>query len=97
LSKRLCNGCYGRLLSLYEIKAGTAADDQKAEELAAALLSTVTLDLQQRAESIFRISEKRGLKMIGALRGSRATGRCLTTPEYRSNVFGETCDRQPKS
>jgi hypothetical protein len=52
-SKRLCNGCYGRLLSLYEIKAGTAADDQKAEELAAALLWAVTLDLQRQAESLF--------------------------------------------
>jgi hypothetical protein len=38
-SKRLCNGCYGRLLSLYEIKAGTAADDQRADELASALVS----------------------------------------------------------
>src|SRR3954454_24092716 len=25
-SRRLCNGCYGRLLSIYEIKAGTAPD-----------------------------------------------------------------------
>ena len=31
-SKRLCNGCYGRLLSLHEIKAGTSSDDQRAEE-----------------------------------------------------------------
>ena len=60
---RLCNGCYGRLLSLYEIKAGTAADDQKAEELAAALLSAVTLDLQRQAESLFRISEKRAERL----------------------------------
>jgi hypothetical protein len=37
-SKRLCNGCYGRLLSVYEIKAGTAADEQRAEDLSAALL-----------------------------------------------------------
>ena len=25
-SRKLCNGCYGRLLSLYEIKAGTGTD-----------------------------------------------------------------------
>jgi hypothetical protein len=53
-SKRLCNGCYGRLLSLYEIKAGTAGDDQRAEDLAAALLSAVTLDDQRQAECLFR-------------------------------------------
>jgi hypothetical protein len=58
-SKRLCNGCYGRLLSLYEIKAGTAADDQKAEELGSALLSTVTLDVQRQAENLLKTSEKR--------------------------------------
>jgi hypothetical protein len=46
-SKRLCNGCYGSLLNLYEIKAGTTADDQRAEELATALLSAVTLDDQR--------------------------------------------------
>jgi hypothetical protein len=58
-SKRLCNGCYGRLLSLYEIKAGTSADDQRADELAAALLSVVALDDQRQAERLFRASEKR--------------------------------------
>lgn len=39
-SKRLCNGCYGRLLSLFEIKAGTAPDDEKAAELAASKAGT---------------------------------------------------------
>jgi len=58
-SKRLCNGCYGRLLSLYEIKAGTAPDDQRAEQLAALLLSTVALEEQRQAERIFRTSERR--------------------------------------
>lgn len=58
-SKRLCNGCYGRLLSLYEIKAGTSADDQRAEELATALLSIVALDDQRQAERLFRASEQR--------------------------------------
>jgi hypothetical protein len=58
-SKRLCNGCYGRLLSLYEIKAGTAADDQSADDLAGALLSAVTVDEQRHAERLFRAAEKR--------------------------------------
>src|ERR1700733_9820929 len=52
-SKRLCNGCYGRLLSLYEIKAGTAAEDRKADELASALLLAVSNDDQRQAERVF--------------------------------------------
>jgi hypothetical protein len=62
-SKRLCNGCYGRLLSLYEIKAGTRADDERAEELAAALLSAVALDDQRQAERVYRTSEKRAERL----------------------------------
>jgi hypothetical protein len=62
-SRRLCNGCYGCLLSLYEIKAGTRADDERAEELAAALLSTVALDDQRQAERLYRASEKRAERL----------------------------------
>ena len=58
-SRKLCNGCYGRLLSLYEIKAGTSEDDQRAEELADALLSLVTVDQQRQAERLFRASGSR--------------------------------------
>ena len=43
-SKRLCNGCYGRLLSLYDIKSGTKTEDERATELAGTLLSMVSLD-----------------------------------------------------
>jgi hypothetical protein len=62
-SKRLCNGCYGRLLSLYEIKAGTATDDERAEELAAALLSMVTLEDQRQGERLFRAAEERAQRL----------------------------------
>lgn len=62
-SRRLCNGCYGRLLSLYEIKAGTAADDQRVDELASALLSTVAVDEQRQAERLFRASENRAERL----------------------------------
>lgn len=58
-SRKLCNGCYGRLLSLYEIKAGTAADDGRAEQLADALLSLVTVEQRRQAERAFRASDKR--------------------------------------
>ena len=58
-SRKLCNGCYGRLLSLYEIKAGTAAEDLRAEQLADALLSIVTVDQQRQAELLFRAFDNR--------------------------------------
>lgn len=64
-ARRLCNGCYGRLLSLYEVKAGTAPDDEKSEELACALLSTITLDDQRKAEQLFRASERRAECLSG--------------------------------
>jgi hypothetical protein len=58
-SRKLCNGCYGRLLSLYEIKAGTATDDQRAEQLAEALLSLVTIDQLRQAERLFKTADNR--------------------------------------
>ncbi len=37
-SSVLCNGCYGRLLSIYEVKAGTQPEDAKADALAEIVL-----------------------------------------------------------
>jgi hypothetical protein len=54
-SRRLCNGCYGRLLSLYEIKAGTAADDERAEQIAVVLFSLVAVDDQRHAERLLLV------------------------------------------
>lgn len=58
-SRRLCNGCYGHLLSLYEIKTGTNAHNKRAEELAVALNAAVAKEDQRHAERVFRASEKR--------------------------------------
>src|SRR5271166_3574973 len=41
-SRTLCNGCYGRLLSIYEVQAGTESDNAKAERLAAQLVELVS-------------------------------------------------------
>jgi hypothetical protein len=43
-NKRLCNGCYGRLLSIYDIKAGQTAIDDKAERLIEVLIKLVGED-----------------------------------------------------
>lgn len=37
-NKRLCNGCYGRLLSIYDIKSGQIDIDEKVERLSSLLL-----------------------------------------------------------
>lgn len=75
-SRKLCNGCYGRLLSLYEIKAGTAADDLRAEQLADALLSIVTVEQQRQAELLFRASDNRAETL------SRESLRFIATAEH---------------
>ena len=54
----------------------TAADDQKAEELAAALLSAVTLDLQRQAENLLRTSERRAERL------SAEAVRFIATAQY---------------
>jgi len=38
-NKLLCNGCYGRLLSIYTVKAGESPTEERVEALAAMLLS----------------------------------------------------------
>lgn len=47
------------MLSLYEIKAGTASDDERADKLAVALLSIVSVDAQRQAERLFKVVETR--------------------------------------
>lgn len=58
-ARKVCNGCYGLLLSIFEIKAGTSSQDQRAEQLAEALLSAVTLDSQRHAAELLRTAENR--------------------------------------
>lgn len=62
-TKRLCNGCYGYLLQLHEIKAGTLPDEDRAEQLAEALLKVVASDDVRKAEALFRASENRAQQL----------------------------------
>lgn len=75
-SQKLCNGCYGRLLSIYEVKAGTAADDDRADQLAKTLFSLINIAQQQEAERVFRTSEERADKISAEAR------RFIATAEY---------------
>ncbi|RED26088.1 hypothetical protein BJ123_12839 [Rhodopseudomonas thermotolerans] len=58
-SRRLCNGCYGRLLSIYEVKGGRTPDDERTDALAAVLLGLVSKDEIIQAERLLRASENR--------------------------------------
>ncbi len=49
-NKRLCNGCYGRLLSIYDIKTGQSGIDEKAEQLLEVLIKLVN-DSKLREQS----------------------------------------------
>lgn len=40
-TKRICNGCYGRLLSIYDIKKGQQEVDEKVEQLSSLLLKLI--------------------------------------------------------
>ena len=75
-SKRLCNGCYGRILSLYTIKAGTHPDEVRSRELADALVSAVNVEDQRRAERLYRASEDRADYL------SREAVRFIATAEH---------------
>jgi len=58
-NKCLCNGCYGRLLSIYDIKAGTSSEDVKAEALAELLLGLATAAQSGQVAHRIRIADQR--------------------------------------
>ena len=51
----LCNGCYGRLISLHDIRAGSADDSDRADALAEQLLALISVDEQRNALALLRI------------------------------------------
>lgn len=52
-TKRLCNACYGRLLSIYEVKSGTKTVDEKSAELLILLTQLANENaIRQRADKI---------------------------------------------
>lgn len=75
-SKRLCNGCYGRLLSIYDVKAGAKPDEAAAELLADALLGLLGKQEQRQAEQRLATKESRA-KLL-----STAAFRFLATAEH---------------
>lgn len=75
-NQRLCNACYGELLSIYEIKARASGEDEKAEALAELLLSILNRAQEQEAQRLFKRHEKRTPLL------SRSTIRFLSTAHH---------------
>ena len=82
----LCNGCYGRLLSIYEIKAGTGSSDDNAASLATVLLALLNQDQIREAKSLFALSERRAQFL------SESSLRFVATSERVSGVLESASD-----
>jgi len=59
VSKTLCNGCYGRLLSIYDIKANSDSEAEKAELLGDLLLKTASADELKEAERLLNLRDEK--------------------------------------
>jgi len=72
----LCNGCYGRLLALYDVRRGSADASEVPDALADQLLALLSTDESRRAEELLRVREARSELLVPkALR-------LLATAEY---------------
>ena len=72
-SRKLCNGCYGRLLSIFEIKAGTGPDDDRTDQLASLLSGLITVDQKREADRTLRLADKRSQALSAESRHFIAT------------------------
>ena len=84
-SRKLCNGCYGYLGSLYKVKSGTSTDDEKVEQIAALLLAAAKVDEQRQAERLLLVSEGRSNSLSSEALRFLATTEYLA-PRLRSEV-----------
>ncbi len=82
----LCNGCYGRLLSLHDIRAGSADNSERADALAEQLLVLVSVDEQRDAMELLRIRANR----IDQL--TERSQRLLATSEFVASHLANTTD-----
>lgn len=82
----LCNGCYGYLLSIYEVKAGVASDDEKAESLGQLLLSLCDKDQSREARRLFELAEKRAHLL------TENSLRFVSTSEHLSHALQSVSD-----
>ena len=82
----LCNSCYGRLLSLHDIRAGSADDSERADALAEQLLALTSVDEQRDAMELLRIRANR----IDQL--TERSQRLLATSEFVASHLANATD-----
>lgn len=85
-SRRLCNGCYGYLLSIYELKRETKPEEEKAAELGKRLLDAFNQSQLQEAVRLLKVSEKRSIYL------SERSTQFLATAEYVSKTLSQMTD-----
>jgi hypothetical protein len=85
-SHALCNGCYGRLLSIYEVEAGTSPDDERAAALASVVATLVSADDAHRALSLNALAVERSRHL------SPQAQRFLGTAEYIARALAGRTD-----
>ena len=82
----MCNGCYGCLLSVYKIRAGTSDNQTKFEQLTALLVATINREEQRQAENLLLASEDRANRL------SSQSIRFLATTEYLAQRLRSAAD-----
>lgn len=82
--RRLCNGCYGRLLSIYEIKAGGGDVQFRADALAEMLLNAVSIDDVRRARLLLNVADRRAELL------TPSSLRFVASSEFVATQFADT-------
>jgi hypothetical protein len=77
-NRLLCNGCYGRLLSIWEIKAGSLLDESRDTALLEVLASAAPIGEVARAQARLFASEPRYAQLSEAAQRMLATAHAVT-------------------
>jgi hypothetical protein len=82
--RAICNGCYGRLLSFFNIKAGQGTDDERSEAMARELLQLADEDVARAALRWERARQEAATTL------SALALRLLGTSEFVAQRLGES-------
>ena len=85
-NRLLCNGCYGRLLSIHRLRAGSADDSERADALAEQLLAFASEAEQREAMELLRIRSDQ----VDHL--TERSQRLLATSEYVASHLANVTD-----
>lgn len=82
----LCNGCYGRLLSLHDIRAGSADDSELADRLADELLALASGEERRKTVQLLRT------RISGIDELTERSQRLLATSEFVARHLANATD-----